>query len=581
MYNVPVTWRVHGRVDVPALEAAVRDVVLRHEALRTVFPSSDGQAHQLVLTPDEVRVVADHRSVDAADVRDALAEAIGHRFDLSAELPVRLSVLDAGDDTVVALVIHHIAVDEWSTKALLTDLATAYTLRQAGQAPEWTQPTVQYADFTLWQRELLGDPADAESLAARSAAYCGDALAGLPEELPLPTDRTRPARTSYRGGAVPFALDPEVVRALRELARAQDVSMFMVVQAAVAVLLAAYGGGEDIPLGTPVSGRGDAQLEDLVGFFLNTLVLRTDLSGDPTVAELLDRIRRTDLEAFDHQDLPFEQVVDAVLGSDRSVSRALHPLFQVMIVYLVEPIRAARMGSPRVSPPNHTRWRPRSSTCPSTSSNMRAPTPSSASSSTAPTCTTAAPSNVSPPDSTGCYARWPGERHTGACPPSTCCAERTRPARAVADHTGTGHRSRYRRGPVRRRGPPATRTRRRSWQAISNGPSPTSRPGSAGGLRACSSTTVSLPRPAWRSCCPARPTRSRRCSRCSSPAAPTSRSNRALPPIVSRRSSALRSPSSCSPPENSCRRCPQGTRRCSRSTTRRSPSGSPVTTTRR
>src|SRR5690606_23023984 len=151
------------------------------------------------------------------------------------------------------------------------------------------------------------------------------------------TDRTRPARTSYRGGAVPFALDAEVVRALRELARAHDVSMFMVVQAAVAVLLAAYGGGEDIPLGTPVSGRGDAQLEDLVGFFLNTLVLRTDLSGDPTVAELLDRIRRTDLEAFDHQDLPFEQVVDAVLGSARSVSRALHPLFQVMIVYLVEP----------------------------------------------------------------------------------------------------------------------------------------------------------------------------------------------------------------------------------------------------
>ncbi|MFV9427520.1 amino acid adenylation domain-containing protein [Rhodococcus aetherivorans] len=337
VYNVPVTWRVHGRVDVPALEAAVRDVVLRHEALRTVFPSSDGQAHQLVLTPDEVRVVADHRSVDAADVRDALAEAIGHRFDLSAELPVRLSVLDAGDDTVVALVIHHIAVDEWSTKALLTDLATAYALRQAGQAPEWTQPTVQYADFTLWQRELLGDPADAESLAARERAYWRDALAGLPEELPLSTDRTRPARTSYRGGAVPFALDPEVVRALRELARAQDVSMFMVVQAAVAVLLAAYGGGEDIPLGTPVSGRGDAQLEDLVGFFLNTLVLRTDLSGDPTVAELLDRIRRTDLEAFDHQDLPFEQVVDAVLGSDRSVSRALHPLFQVMIVYLVEP----------------------------------------------------------------------------------------------------------------------------------------------------------------------------------------------------------------------------------------------------
>ncbi|UYP19938.1 amino acid adenylation domain-containing protein [Rhodococcus sp. Z13] len=337
VYNVPVTWRIHGPVDVAALEIAVRDVVLRHEALRTVFPAPDGQPHQLVLAPEEVRVVADRRTVAPEDVRDTLAAVIDHRFDLAADLPVHLAVLDTGDDTVVALVIHHIAVDEWSTKALLTDLATAYALRQVGQEPEWAPLPVQYTDFTLWQRELLGDAADPGSLAARQRDHWRQALAGLPEELPLPVDHTRPARTTYRGGAVPFALDPEIVRALRELARAHDVSMFMVVQAAVAVLLSAYGAGEDIPLGTPVSGRSDAQLEDLVGFFLNTLVLRTDLSGDPTVAELLDRIRRTDLEAFDHQDLPFEQVVDAVLGSDRSVSRALHPLFQVMIVYLVEP----------------------------------------------------------------------------------------------------------------------------------------------------------------------------------------------------------------------------------------------------
>ncbi|MGW0172669.1 amino acid adenylation domain-containing protein [Rhodococcus sp. NPDC003322] len=335
-YNVPISWRVSGPVDVVALAEAVRDLMLRHEPLRTVFPEVDGQPAQVILPADAVEVDLDRRDIRPEDVAAATAEAARFRFDLESQAPVRVSVLETGDDTVVVLVIHHIATDEWSTRALLTDLMTAYALRQSGRAPQWDPLPVQYADYTLWQRELLGDVADARSVAARQSEYWRQTLAGLPEEIPLPTDRTRPARFGYRGGAAYLAVEPEVVAGLREVARARGVSMFMLVQAAVAVLLHKSGAGVDIPLGTPVSGRADSRLEDLVGFFLNTLVLRTDLAGDPTIAELLDRIRDTDLAAFENQDLPFEQVVDAVLGSGAR-SRSMHPLFQTMVVYLTEP----------------------------------------------------------------------------------------------------------------------------------------------------------------------------------------------------------------------------------------------------
>ncbi|WP_417716588.1 amino acid adenylation domain-containing protein [Rhodococcus gannanensis] len=335
-YNVPISWRVNGSVDVVALAESVRDLMVRHEALRTVFPEVDGAPQQVILPADAVEVNLDRRTVRPEDVTAAAAEAAAHGFDLSAEAPVRVTVLEADEDTVVVLVIHHIATDEWSTRALLTDLLGAYAQRQAGSAPQWEPLPVQYADFTLWQRELLGDASDSGSLAARQADFWRDTLGGLPEELSLPTDRTRPARFSYRGGAVYLALDADVVAGLREVARTSGTSMFMVVQAAVAVLLHKSGAGVDIPIGTPVSGRGERALEDLVGFFLNTLVLRTDLSGDPTVAELLQRVRDTDLAAFENRDLPFEQVVDAVLGAGAR-SRSVHPLFQTMVVYLTEP----------------------------------------------------------------------------------------------------------------------------------------------------------------------------------------------------------------------------------------------------
>ncbi|MFC9156620.1 non-ribosomal peptide synthase/polyketide synthase [Streptomyces bauhiniae] len=315
-YNIPAVWRLTGTLDRDALQAALNDVAARHAPLRTVFPAVDGVPYQRVL--DEV-------GVPLVDGDDLVAEA-AYPFDLTAELPVRAVLFEAGpEEHVLLLLLHHIATDEWSDRPLLADLGTAYAARSEGRAPDWAPLPVSYADYTLWQRDLLA------ATEADLLAHWTDTLAGIPAELNLPADRPRPAESSGRGGTVGFTVPPASAHALRALARDHGVSMFMVAQAAVAALLHRLGAGDDIPLGAPVSGRADESLEDLVGFFVNSLVLRTDLSGDPTFAELLARVRETGLAAYEHQDLPFERLVEA-LNPERSLAR--HPLFQVMVVHL-------------------------------------------------------------------------------------------------------------------------------------------------------------------------------------------------------------------------------------------------------
>ncbi|MFF3886347.1 non-ribosomal peptide synthase/polyketide synthase [Streptomyces sp. NPDC001914] len=323
-YNIPAAWRLTGTLDRAALEAALGDLVARHATLRTVFPTGpDGLPHQHVLEPGQARITL------RTEPADRLAEAAAHPFDLATEPPLRVTLCETGpDEHVLLLLLHHIATDEWSDRPLLADLGTAYAARAAGHAPDWAPLPATYADYTLWQEELLS--ADGDEL----LAHWTERLAGLPEELTLPTDRPRPRESGHAGGTVGFTLSPALERTLRELARAEGASMFMVVQAAVAALLHRLGAGDDIPLGAPVSGRGDEGLENLVGFFVNSLVLRTDLSGAPGFAELLGRVRETDLAAYDHQDLPFERLVEA-LNPERSLAR--HPLFQVMVVHLGEP----------------------------------------------------------------------------------------------------------------------------------------------------------------------------------------------------------------------------------------------------
>ncbi|MET3982551.1 non-ribosomal peptide synthase/polyketide synthase [Streptomyces sp. PvR034] len=331
-YNVPLVMRFSGPLDVPALHTALHDVVARHEGLRTLFREADGTPYQHIVPADEA--VVELTLVDVDDERhleSALAEAARHHFDLVNELPIRGTLFRLAEDEHALLpLMHHIASDGWSETLLGDDLSLAYTARAAGRAPDWAPLPVQYADYTLWQRELLGREDDPDSAISRQLAYWTETLRGLPELVDLPTDRPRPPVATYGGAEAPLRLDAALHEALLRLARTANTTLFMTIQAGLVALLSRLGGGTDIAIGTPVAGRTDEALEDLFGYFVNTLVLRTDVSGDPTFPELLDRVRETDLAAFAHQDVPFERLVE-VVNPVRSLAR--HPLYQVMLTF--------------------------------------------------------------------------------------------------------------------------------------------------------------------------------------------------------------------------------------------------------
>ncbi|MGW2817874.1 amino acid adenylation domain-containing protein [Streptomyces sp. NPDC001415] len=325
-YNLPVVLHLEGALDIPALQAAVHDVVARHETLRTLVGEDDGVPYQHILTPDEVSIDIPVTDMDAAD--EAVAAEVTRAFDLANELPLHVRVFrQAPEDHVLLLVIHHIAGDGESLAPLTRDLATAYDARRRGTAPDWPGLPVQYADYTLWQRELLGDENDPGSVLATQSAYWRDELAGARQPLPLPTDRPRPPAASHRGGLVDFTLDAGLAAAVEELATAHRATVPMVLQSALAVQLRRLGSGDDITIGSPIAGRTDAALADLVGFFVNTWVLRVRIPEELTFAGVLDQVRDKALAAYDNQHAPFEHLVE-LLNPDRSTAH--HPLFQVM-----------------------------------------------------------------------------------------------------------------------------------------------------------------------------------------------------------------------------------------------------------
>ncbi|MBA8959333.1 amino acid adenylation domain-containing protein/non-ribosomal peptide synthase protein (TIGR01720 family) [Rhodococcus percolatus] len=335
-YNVAAALRLSGPLDVDALRRAAADILERHESLRTMFPESPDGPSQLVLpvdhaaTGDLIDVAPDVVPAAALDTR--IREAMARGFDVTTQIPIALTLVrcEAPDEHVLVMVVHHISIDGWSIQVLARDLVHAYSTRTAGDAPSWTPLPVQYADYTLWQRGFLGSEDDPTSLMSQELEYWADALAGLPDVLALPLDRPRPAVRSGVGASVDFAVPVATVVRLAALAREQGATPFMVVHAALAVLLAKLSGTSDIAIGSPVAGRGDAALDDLVGMFVNTVVLRADCEPSQSFTGLVGRVRDSDLEAFGRADVPFERLVDK-LNPVRSQS--FSPLFQVLLAF--------------------------------------------------------------------------------------------------------------------------------------------------------------------------------------------------------------------------------------------------------
>ncbi|HEV7655228.1 MAG TPA: amino acid adenylation domain-containing protein [Mycobacteriales bacterium] len=347
-YSVPVYGRIAGDLDLPALRRALAEVVRRHHVLRTVFDATAGVPAQRVLPYAGVPVPVLDLGGLAPDRRPAAARSLAaaeydRPFDLPRGPHLRARLLRlAGDEHVLLLTIHHVAFDGWSMGVLLRELATLYEAYAAGTKSPLAELPVQYGDYARWQRRLVEDGHLGEQLDAWVHR-----LAGVPELPPLPTDRPRPVRAAAGGRRLPVDVPPETVRAVRALARDEDATVFMVLLTALYGTLHRWSGRRDLVVGTDVANRSEPATERLIGFFVNQLVLRADLSGDPTWRELLHRVRRVSLDAYAGQDVPYDEVVRALnprRGRDRS------PLFTVKLVLDAPAAGTVRTAGIELSP---------------------------------------------------------------------------------------------------------------------------------------------------------------------------------------------------------------------------------------
>ncbi|HEU4884735.1 MAG TPA: amino acid adenylation domain-containing protein, partial [Longimicrobium sp.] len=330
-YHIPLSLRLRGALDRDALVRALDRIVARHESLRTTFPAVDGEPVQRIASPESsaFRLVEHdlHAAADADDgLRRVMEDETGTPFDLVQGSLVRGRLVRmAADDHVLLVTMHHIVSDGWSMGIFARELGALYGSFARGEADPLPPLQIQYADYAAWQRQWV----DGELL-ERQADFWERSLAGAPELLELPTDRTRPRKQDFAGASLPIELDAEVTAGLKALSRRHGTTLFMTLLAGWAAVLARLSGQADVVVGTPTAGRDRAETEALIGFFVQTLALRVDLSGGPTVAELLGRVRTRALEAQQHQDIPFEQVVERVRPAR---SLAHHPLFQVLFAW--------------------------------------------------------------------------------------------------------------------------------------------------------------------------------------------------------------------------------------------------------
>ncbi|MBB6414439.1 condensation domain-containing protein, partial [Mesorhizobium sangaii] len=329
-YHMPLALRLRGVLDRTAWQRSLDRLLARHEALRSVFVASDGKPWVEVLSPDAGLPVLEHDLRHRPDAEAALLELCHEEartpFDLAGGPLIRGRLIRMSDaEHVFLLTQHHIVSDGWSMGVLVRELSQLYRAFEAGQDDPLPPLAIQYPDYAAWQRRWLSG----ERL-QNQAQYWRDALSGAPARLVLPTDRPRPAQQSYAGAAVPIVIDADLTRGLKRLSRQHGTTLFMTVLAAWAAVLSRLSGQDDLVIGVPSANRGRGEIEELIGFFVNTLALRLDLSGEPSVSELLERTRRTALAAQDHQDLPFEQVVE-IVQPPRHLDHT--PLFQVMLAW--------------------------------------------------------------------------------------------------------------------------------------------------------------------------------------------------------------------------------------------------------
>jgi amino acid adenylation domain-containing protein len=348
VYNVESALRLRGSLDVAALERSLNEIVRRHEALRTTFSVVGGVPVQVIAPPLAVSLSIEGLTGCPEEereerARDRVREETRRPFDLIKGPLFRSTLLKLGDeDHILLLTMHHVVSDGWSMGVLQRELSVLYRAFMKGQSSPLGDLPIQYADYAVWQREWLqGDVLE------KQLSYWKEQLEGVPAVLNLPTDRPRPAVQSFRGRRQSIELSKDLTQGLKTLSRKEGVTLFMTLLAAFQTLLYRYTGKEDIVVGSPIVNRNRTEIEGLIGFFVNTLVLRSDLSGNPTFREVLGRVRKTALQAYDHQDFPFEKLVEE-LQPKRSLSHS--PLFQVMFVLQNTPPSAIKLGSLRVNP---------------------------------------------------------------------------------------------------------------------------------------------------------------------------------------------------------------------------------------